>query len=92
MPDTSPLRCPAHQAGLVPSAAQPGVLMCPDSRCNFVFGSALVSSPLTPLGEGAAGHHELVLTYEAAGFSRTEAMQILCCVISASIMKDKGSG
>jgi hypothetical protein len=83
--------CPEHGDPLVPSG--PGSLRCPADGCEFGFGfGTLGIPPLTPLAEGAAGHHELVLTYQAAGFSRTEAMQVLCCIISASFMKDKGSG
>ena len=96
MPDSLVIMCPEHGTLLVPDAADGTRLACPDSDCfhefRFASGPALPSSPLTPLGEGAAAHHELVLTYTAAGFTRTEAMQVLCCVISASMMKDKGSG
>ena len=89
------LTCPEHGTLLVPDATDGTRLVCPDGDCFHEFrfaGGPAFPSPLTPLGEGAAAHHELVLTYQAAGFTRTEAMQVLCCVISASMMKDKGSG
>ena len=97
MPDSLVIMCPEHRCPLVPSPADPVMLFCPqdddcDTSVRLSVPDGFPSSPLTPLGEGAAAHHELVLTYQAAGFSRTEAMQVLCCVISASMMKDKGSG
>jgi hypothetical protein len=95
VPDSLMLTCPLHERPLVPSPV-PGGLVCPETGCltavRIGVPGGLFSSPLTPLGEGAAGHHELVCTYQAAGFTRTEAMQVLCCLISASIMKDKGDG
>ena len=50
------------------------------------------ADPMTLIEQGAAAHHELVLSYEAAGFSRSEAMQIVCTVITALLMKGSGSG
>ena len=98
MPDSITITCPQHGCVLSADTADPGRLFCPEGACGSEVriripdGPLFPVSPLTPLGEGAAGHHELVLTYQAAGFSRTEAMQILCCVISAGIMKDRGNG
>jgi hypothetical protein len=47
-------------------------------------------SPLTYLEQGAAQRHELVRAHEAVGFSRSEAMQVMIAVITATIMKDRG--
>lgn len=96
MPDSLALTCPEHEAVLIPSPVQAGMLMCPDAACVVVVrlelpgGSPL--SPLTYLEQGAAERHELVRVHEGAGFSRTEAMQVLCVTITASIMKGSGSG
>jgi len=49
-------------------------------------------SPLSVLDQGAACQHESVLSWQAAGFSRSEAMQLLCCIIQAGIMKGSGGG
>jgi hypothetical protein len=94
MPESLALTCPEHDAALVPSTIQPGMLMCPDATCATVVclsGSA-PSSPLTYLEQGVAERHEMVRVHEAGGFSRSEAMQILCTTITASIMKDRGNG
>jgi hypothetical protein len=101
MSEMPAITCPEHNLSLVPG--DPGRLRCPEDGCFFGYiadrdlafapsAQRFPSSPLTPLGEGAAAHHELVLTYQAAGFTRTEAMQVLLCVITASMMKDKGNG
>ena len=50
------------------------------------------TSPLTVLEQGVAERHEIVRVHEAGGFSRSEAMQILCTTITATIMKDRGYG
>ena len=44
------------------------------------------------LEQSAVQQHEFVCSREAAGFSRTEAMQLLCCIVQATIMKGSGSG
>lgn len=86
--------CPEHGDALV--AAGPGALRCPVQDCEFGFGglpegAAFPLSPMTSLEQGAAAQHEFVRSREAAGFSRSEAMQLLCCVVSATIMKGSGS-
>lgn len=96
MPESMAITCPEHQTVLIPSPVQDGMLMCPNATCSTViFLSAPPgppASPLTYLERGAAERHELVCTHESVGFSRSEAMQVLCTTITASIMKDRGSG
>jgi hypothetical protein len=94
VPDSLALTCPQHEAVLIPSPVQAGMLMCPDATCTTVvcLSGTAPSSPLTYLEQGAAERHELVRAHEMAGFSRSEAMQVLCTTISASIMKDSGHG
>jgi hypothetical protein len=77
--------CPAHHLPFAPSG--PGLVAC---GAGCVMPLPFPASPLTSLGQGATGHNELVLTYQAAGFSRVEAIQILCCVIQAGIMRGSG--
>jgi hypothetical protein len=90
------LTCQNHMQPLVP-ASVPGVLACPEAGCLTAVGITPASGlrspspPLTPLGAQAAGYHELMLSCEAAGFSRAEAMQVLCCTIQAMIMRGSGS-
>jgi hypothetical protein len=64
-----------------------GRVTCP-AGCEMT--APLPPSPVGPISQGAAMNHELVLTYQAAGFSRTEAMQVLLCIIQAGIMKGSG--
>lgn len=45
----------------------------------------LPSDPLPKLLADAVQQHELVLTYVAAGFSRAEAMQLLCTMVAAAV-------
>jgi len=95
MPESIAITCPQHGAVLIPSPLNPGMLECPDAQCATavsLLAPGAMSPPLTYLEQGAAERHELVASHEAAGFSRSEAMQILCCVVYASIMKDKGNG
>jgi hypothetical protein len=92
------LTCQAHGQPLIPGISPPGVLTCPEAGCRTAVTIAplgppgMPSAPLTPLAAQAAAHHELVLGHEAAGFSRTEAMQVLCAVIQAAIMRGSGDG
>lgn len=96
MAEAFAITCPQHACVLVPDPLDPVRLCCPDAGCDNEVritvpdAGLFLSSPLTMLEQGAAQHHELVLAHVAAGFSRTEAMQILCCIISASIMKGSG--
>jgi hypothetical protein len=94
MPDSLQITCPEHEAALIPSHVQPGMLMCPDASCATVICILPAGFPpaLTSLEQSAAANHELVLVHEGAGFSRAEAMQVLCSVITATIMKGSGSG
>ena len=98
MADSMMITCPAHSCPLIPSFLVPGDLACPEQDCGTVIhitipdDAGFPPSPLTSLEQGAAAHHELVLSYEAAGFSRSEAMQIVCTVITALLMKGSGSG
>jgi hypothetical protein len=50
-----------------------------------------MTSPITPyttpLAQSAAAHHELMMTYVAAGFTRQEALQILLMVLSINLQK-----
>jgi hypothetical protein len=99
MPDRLVITCPEHGCPLVPSLADPVMLYCPqDAACDTsvrIFASdapLFPSSPMTELEQGGAQQHEFVLSRVAAGFSRTEAMQILCCIVSAGIMKGSGDG
>lgn len=41
--------------------------------------------PMTALGEGAAMHHEVFMAWVRAGFTRTEALQLLVEVIRAGL-------
>lgn len=95
MADSLLIMCPGHGCPLMPDHDDPGRLRCPEGACvNEVrIGAAdgFPFSPLTSLEQGAATHHELVLSYERTGFSRSESMQILCTIITAHIMKDRGS-
>ena len=97
MPDSIVITCPEHGCPLLPSVADLVMLYCPqdpgcDTSVRISAPDGPMSSPLTYLEQGAAERHELVTSHEAAGFSGSEAMQILCCVVYASIMKDKGNG
>lgn len=98
MADSLMMTCPQHGTVLIPSHTQPGILMCSDPVCPVVVSIAVPPaagmplSPLTQLEQGAAAHNELVCSYEHAGFTRTEAMQILCCVITAAFMKGSAGG
>ena len=94
MPDSLALTCPEHEAALIPSTVQPGMLMCPDATCSTVvcLSGTAPASPLTYLEQGAAQRHEIVRAHEAAGFSRSEAVQILCTTITATIMMGSGDG
>lgn len=47
--------------------------------------NSLPSDPLPKLLADAVQQHELVLTYVAAGFSRAEAMQLLCAMMAAAV-------
>jgi hypothetical protein len=53
---------------------------------------AMPQEPMTALGASAAAHHELVMTYVAAGFSRQEAMQVLLLLISVGIQRNNQEG
>ena len=59
----------------VPGSRRPGT--CPEQDCGTVIhitipdDAGFPPSPLTSLEQGAAAHHELVLSYEAAGFPRS---------------------
>ena len=66
-----------------------GRVTCP-AGCEMT--APMPPSPLSVLDQGAACQHESVLSWQAAGFSRSEAMQLLCCIIQASIMKGSGGG
>ena len=96
MPDSFAITCPVHEAVLVPSPVAPTMLMCPDTTCATIISmpapTRLLSSPLTVLEQGVAERHEIVRVHEAGGFSRSEAMQILCTTITATILKDRGYG
>jgi hypothetical protein len=94
VPESMALTCPQHDAVLIPSPVQAGMLMCPDATCATVvcLSAGGPPSPMTFLEQGAAERHELVCAHERAGFSRSEAMQVLCTTITASIMKDRGHG
>lgn len=96
MPDSFAITCPVHETVLIPSPVQPTMLMCPDTTCATIISVPVLNgppvSPLTYLEQGVAERHEMVRVHEAGGFSRTEAMQILCTTITASIMKDMGAG
>lgn len=41
------------------------------------------ASPLTALAEGAAQLHELYRSYVEAGFTETQAMQLVCAMVTA---------
>ena len=60
MPDSLALTCPEHEAALIPSTVQPGMLMCPDATCATVvcLSGTAPASPLTYLEQGAAERHE----------------------------------
>ena len=93
MPDSFAITCPVHEAVLVPSPVAPTMLRCPDTTCATIISVPVpLSSPLTVLEQGVAERHEIVRVHEAGGFSRSEAMQILCTTITATIMKDRGYG
>ena len=98
MPDSLLLSCPDHGLPLIPDggADDAATLMCPDAGCPMAVRigapGGLPFSPLTSLEQGAAQRHELVRAHEAAGFSRTESMQVMLCITTALIMKDPGSG
>jgi hypothetical protein len=50
---------------------------------------SMPASPFaTPLAQSAAAHHELMMTYVQAGFTRAEALQILLTVIAVSLRGD----
>lgn len=98
MGDSLMITCPEHGTALIPSgpADDPGALACPDATCATAVRIAIPDgtpfSPLTMLEQSAVQQHEFVCSREAAGFSRTEAMQLLCCIVQATIMKGSGSG
>lgn len=96
MGDSLMISCPRHCAPLLADHEDLGRLFCPMGDCGTEVRVAatdgLPLSPLTQFEQGAAQHHELVLAHEGAGFSRSEAMQVLCTIISAGIMKGSGSG
>ena len=96
MPDSFAITCPVHETVLIPSPVQPTMLMCPDTTCATIISvpvpNGALPPPLTYLEQGVAERHEMVRVHEAGGFSRTEAMQILCTTITVSIMKDRGAG
>jgi hypothetical protein len=49
---------------------------------------SMPASPFaTPLAQSAAAHHELMMTYVQAGFTRAEALQILLMVVSVGLQK-----
>jgi hypothetical protein len=94
MPDPVTITCPAHSALLVPDLLDlPGTFGCPEPDCGT---SIRITFPddlgggLTFLEQGAAQRHEFVLAHQAAGFSRSEAMQALGFIITATIMKGSG--
>jgi hypothetical protein len=69
----------------------PGNLICPEGDCGTAIHiTAPEADVLTYLEQGAAQRHELVRAHEAVGFSRSEAMQVMIAVITATIMKDRG--
>jgi len=92
--DMLQITCPEHETTLVPSHIHPGMLMCPDASCATVIcilpPEGTPSDPLTYLEQGAAQRHELVRAHEAVGFSRSEAMQVMLTVVTATIMKGSG--
>ena len=96
MPDSLLLSCPGHSVALSADILDPGRLYCPADGCGnevrIGAGDGFPFSPMTSLEQGAAQRHELVRVHEAAGFSRTEAMQVMLCITTALIMKDPGSG
>ncbi|MEV0608109.1 hypothetical protein AB0I61_17260 [Polymorphospora rubra] len=44
-------------------------------------------SPITEMAAGAAATHELYLAYVEAGFTAQQAMQLMCAIVSAGIVK-----
>jgi hypothetical protein len=100
MPDTLLITCKTHTRPLIPGTrgeTGPTILTCPDAGCpteivvTQLRGSGMPASPLTSLEQQGAAHHELARSYESAGFSRSEAMQVVLAVIHAVIMKGSGS-
>lgn len=47
--------------------------------------------PATPLAASAAANHEFVMTYVQAGFSRSEALQLLMLVIWFGLMSNNSN-
>lgn len=47
-------------------------------------------SPMTALAEAAAQQHELYLAYIAAGFTASQAMQIICAMVAAVVTQQAG--
>ncbi len=91
------ITCPAHSCPLIPSFLVPGDLACPEQDCGTVIhitipDSLFPADPMTLMEQGAAAQHEFVRSREMAGFSRSEAMQILVAITQANIMKDNGNG
>ena len=43
-----------------------------------------MSEPTTPLGEAAVSMHELFIEYIRAGFTRTEALQLVVAQVQAA--------
>jgi hypothetical protein len=81
--------CPAHQLPFAPFG--PGQMACP-AGCVTDAPPLFPVSPMSSLEVGAAQRHELVVAHEKAGFSRPEAMQVLCTFITATVMKGSGGG
>lgn len=48
--------------------------------------------PLTSLAENATTMHEFMTSYVAAGFTRIEAMQVVCTIISEGMRVAYQSG
>jgi hypothetical protein len=95
VPDRLTITCPAHNAPLTPlPGGDPAALYCPQIGCMTCIrvSSGEPWSPVSPLEQNAVMQHELVLSRQSAGFTRAEAMQILCAVIHASIIRGSGSG
>jgi hypothetical protein len=52
----------------------------------------LPPDPMSQLATGAAQQHELFMGWVNAGFTRTEAMQLLIAIVAAGIAKGPGNG
>lgn len=81
--DALPQTCEAHRLPLV------HVGVCTQG-CAIDFAAALPQSPLSESDQVAIIRHEMVMSHVRHGFSRSEAMQVLCTIISASVMKGSG--